>query len=218
MLSILMPVYNGIEFIEESVRSVMNQTYTGWELIIAVNGHPENSEVYQAAKKYENQQTRVYDLFTLKGKSNTLNHSLQYCNSNKVCLLDVDDIWHPEKLQKQLDYLYKYDVVGTYCNYFGNKNGSPELVVGQISSVMFRLFNPIINSSACFNKSDAYWDQELDGVEDYDMWLRLMTQGKTFYNLNEVLVSHRLYDSSFFNTSSKQASNRTIVLKKYFGQ
>jgi len=45
MISILMPIYNGIEFIEESVSSILNQTYDQWELIIGVNGHPENSPV-----------------------------------------------------------------------------------------------------------------------------------------------------------------------------
>lgn len=53
MISILMPIYNGIEFIEESVLSILNQTYDQWELLIGVNGYPENSDVYKIAKEYE---------------------------------------------------------------------------------------------------------------------------------------------------------------------
>jgi glycosyltransferase involved in cell wall biosynthesis len=53
MISVLIPIYNGIEFIEESVGSVLQQTFTDWELLIGVNGHPENSETYQLAKRYE---------------------------------------------------------------------------------------------------------------------------------------------------------------------
>jgi glycosyltransferase involved in cell wall biosynthesis len=71
-----MPIYNGIEFIEESVSSILNQTYTQWELIIGINGHPPNSEVYQIANKYEQADSRikVYDLdATLRGKSAALN-------------------------------------------------------------------------------------------------------------------------------------------------
>ena len=45
MFSILLPIYNGIEFIEESVNSVINQTYKEWELLILINGHPENSDI-----------------------------------------------------------------------------------------------------------------------------------------------------------------------------
>ena len=69
MISILMPIYNGVEFIDESVSSILSQTYTDWELLIGINGHPENSEVYQIAKKYESQDKRisVYDFPHLKG-------------------------------------------------------------------------------------------------------------------------------------------------------
>ena len=53
MITILMPIYNGIEFIDESVSSILKQTYDKWELLIGINGHPENSEVYKIAQKYE---------------------------------------------------------------------------------------------------------------------------------------------------------------------
>ena len=75
MISILMPIYNGIEFVNESVESVLNQSYDKWELIIGINGHPENSNVYQIAKEYEKKYDKihVFDFFQIKGKSNTLN-------------------------------------------------------------------------------------------------------------------------------------------------
>ena len=68
MISILMPVYNGIEFINDSVPSVINQSYKDWELIIGINGHKENSQTYRIAKKYENKDNRikVYDLIGIK--------------------------------------------------------------------------------------------------------------------------------------------------------
>ena len=50
MISILIPIYNGVEFIEESVSSVLNQTYDQWELLIGINGHSQDSEVYKIAK------------------------------------------------------------------------------------------------------------------------------------------------------------------------
>ena len=70
MISILIPIYNGIDFIDESVMSVINQTYTDWELLIGVNGHPENSNVFLTAKKYEDKshKIRVFDFFHIKGK------------------------------------------------------------------------------------------------------------------------------------------------------
>ena len=82
MISVLMPIYNGIEFIHESVGSVLNQTYDKWELIIGINGHLENSDVYKIAKNFENtsNKIRVFDFYKIKGKSNALNE-----NINKIC-------------------------------------------------------------------------------------------------------------------------------------
>jgi glycosyltransferase involved in cell wall biosynthesis len=69
MISILMPIYNGIEFIGESVPTILYQTYKEWELIIGINGHPKDSDVYKEAKKWEekDKRIRVYDFYQIKG-------------------------------------------------------------------------------------------------------------------------------------------------------
>ena len=170
MISILIPIYNGIEFIEESVSSVLNQTYEKWELIIGINGHPENSEVYQIAKEYEKKsnKVKVIDFYTIKGKSNTLNEMIKYCNYNYVAILDVDDIWHNEKLKLQSHMLDKYDVIGSNCVWFGDRNDViPTIPIGDISSFDFSSVNPIINSSSVIKKELCYWNNKVDGVEDF---------------------------------------------------
>jgi len=75
MISILMPIYNGIEFLNESLTSVLAQSFPGWELIIGINGHPQESEVFCKAKQFENMDKRikVYDLYTITGKATALN-------------------------------------------------------------------------------------------------------------------------------------------------
>ena len=151
MISILIPIYNGIEFIEESVSSILNQTYDKWELIIGINGHPQNSEIYKIAKKYENQalgKIRVFDFYTIRGKSNTLNEMIKYCNYNYIALLDVDDIWHAQKLESQSYHLDNYDIIGSNCIWIGDRAGViPQIPGGDISDFNFFLVNPIINLS-----------------------------------------------------------------------
>ncbi len=202
MISILMPIYNGIEFIDESVSSIMNQTIGEWELIIGINGHPPLSNVYMVAKQYElkNNKIRVLDLTDIKGKSNALNVMVQYCTYNYIALLDVDDIWLPKKLEMQRYYLNVYDVIGTKCVYFGDlENIVPQIPNGDLSNYNFFSINPVINSSAVIRKELCFWNAKWDGVEDYDMWLRLNKQGRKFYNLSEVLVKHRIHKQSAFN-------------------
>jgi glycosyltransferase involved in cell wall biosynthesis len=202
MISILMPIYNGIEFIDESVSSILNQTFEHWELIIGVNGHPPMSDVYLVAKQYELQNNKicVLDLSDIKGKSNALNVMVQYCNYNYVALLDVDDIWLPGKLDAQSFYLNVYDVIGTKCVYFGDAEPIvPQIPEGDLSNFNFFSFNPVINSSAIIRKELCRWNPNWDGVEDYDLWLRLKKAGKKFYNCNNVFVKHRIHRASAFN-------------------
>ena len=119
MISILIPIFNGIEFIDDSIQSVINQTFTNWELLIGINGHPQDSEIYKIAKtyetKYEHGKIRVFDFYNIKGKSATLNELTTLCSFNYVAILDVDDIWRPNKLQIQASFLKHFDVIGSNC-------------------------------------------------------------------------------------------------------
>lgn len=216
MISILMPIYNGIEFITESVPSIQYQSYKEWELIIGINGHPKDSHVYKLAKKYEIEDPRitVLDLFEIKGKSETLNEMIKYSKTDWISLLDVDDKWLPKKLESQYQYITKYDVIGTQCKYFGDLNGTPYIPHGDITSYNFIKSNPIINSSCLVRKELCYWDKNWDGVEDYDMWLRLWKQGKKFYNVENIQVLHRIHNDSAFNAKGNN-TNVGKLLGKY---
>jgi glycosyltransferase involved in cell wall biosynthesis len=216
MISILIPIYNGIEFIDDSVSSVLRQTYTEWELIIGINGHPQDSNVYKIAKEYENKSSkiRVIDFYNIQGKSNTLNEMIKYCNYNYIALLDVDDIWHDEKLSIQSQMLNYYDIIGSNCTLFGEKNNIvPKIPVEDISDYDFTLVNPIINSSSIIRKELCYWNNGYIGIEDYDLWIRLRKQNKKFYNCKPVLVKHRIHSNSAFN--SKGNHNQVSALLKF---
>ena len=197
MISILMPLYNGIQYLKESVNSILKQTFEDWELIIGINGHPKQSPVYQESCKFLSERIKVVE-FNTRGKSNTLNEMVKICSFDIVCLLDVDDMWLPNKLFAQIPMIRRYDVVGTFCAYFGEKNDAPSLPSGIIAPEVFMQFNPIINSSSMFYKQDAKWNPNYH-AEDYEMWLRLNFEGKIFYNMPEPLVLHRIHNDSFFN-------------------
>lgn len=199
MISILLPIYNGIKFIHESVSSIDFQTYKKWELIIGINGHPKESEIYKIAKEYETKDSRikVFDLYTIKGKSNALNEMIKHCQYDWISLIDVDDKWLPKKLESQFSYMDNYDIIGTYCKYFGDRNDQPSIPGGDLKNHNFTNVNPIINSSCLIRKQLAIWEE--NGIEDYDLWLKLWKQGKRFYNVESIQVMHRIHQDSAFN-------------------
>lgn len=210
-----MPIYNGIEFIEESVSSILEQNYDQWELIIGINGHPPNSDVFKIAKEYESRSNKiiVLDFFDMKGKAFTLNKMLYFCKYDYVALLDVDDIWHPEKLKIQSEMLGQYDVIGSKCVWFGDRPGIiPSIPVGDISDFDFTIVNPIINSSSIIRKNLCHWNE--NGIEDYHLWLRLRKQGCKFYNFEQILVQHRIHQASAFN-SKGHVNKLSDILKNF---
>ena len=216
MISILLPIYNGIEFIDECVSSIHYQSFKNWELIIGINGHSENSPIYQKAKEFEEKDRRikVYDLYTIKGKSNALNEMIKYCQYDWISLIDVDDTWLFNKLESQIPYMKTYDIIGTHCQYFGDRSGQPAIPLGDLKNHNFFTLNPIVNSSCLIKKNLAYWGKEWDGVEDYDLWLKLWKAGKKFYNVESIQTLHRIHQESAFNA---QGNNLKVdnLLKKY---
>ena len=205
MITILLPIYNGIEFIDESVNSIINQSYDKWELLIGINGHSQNSNVFLKAKTFEHdRRIRVYDFYNIKGKVDTLHELLKYSSFNIIALIDVDDIWLKNKLNKQIEYIKNYDVVGTNTHYFGDLQGVPSIPFYDISKMNFINSNPLINSSVMLKKELCYWDKTFEGIEDYELWLRLRKEGKLFYNLPDILVRHRVHNNSQFNTQNHE--------------
>jgi glycosyltransferase involved in cell wall biosynthesis len=212
-VSILIPLYNGIEFLETSLSSIKNQTYSHWEVIIGINGHTIESEVYKRAKNYENEKIFV-KWYPFKNKVDTLNEMVKDCNYDIICLLDVDDYWLETKLEKQIEILKKgkYDVIGTLCQYFGEQDIINIVDIGELNPNIFYSYNPIINSSIMMQKKDAVWRKLFNHMEleDYDLWLKLNSEGKKFYNISEPLVMHRIHSDSAFNGRNNYLVNTLL--------
>lgn len=205
-LTILLPIYNGIEYIDEAINSIKQQSFTDWKLLIGVNGHQLNSDVFKKCDQYKSEKIEVFD-FDFKGKPKTLNTLLKTVKSDAIALIDADDTWEPLKLETQYKYLEFFDVIGTFARYFGEKSGCPNIPFGHIHRRAFFEMNPIINSSALLKTKHARWDETLNMLEDYDLWLRLCSEKKSFLNIPNILTNHRIHKESFFNTKSENDQN-----------
>ena len=128
MISILLPIYNGEEYLRECIDSILNQTCDEFELLIGFNGVTDSSKEIVAG--YSDGRIRVFN-YDFKGKSKTLNCLLNETTYHIICLIDADDVWLPEKLEKQIIYIDNYDVIGTQMFYINSNsqktNNEPEL-------------------------------------------------------------------------------------------
>ena len=213
--SILVPIFNGIEFLEEAIQSVLNQTFTDWVLYIGVNGHGESGgDVAIRARQIAELDTkgRIHVYIQpppICNKSKSLNDLVRRTTTEWICILDADDKWAPNKLEQQFKItqtMPNIEVIGTGCVYFGERSNVPFIPYGILVRRSTLNYNPIINSSAMIKSKHAYWDESdrIQGVEDYDMWLRLDYQGVNMYNINAILTYHIIHKESFFNTKPQK--------------
>jgi glycosyltransferase involved in cell wall biosynthesis len=226
-ISVIIPLYNGIEFLPQSIASVVNQTHLKWELIIGVNGYPPDSDVERKAIEIKNMFVNdshniIVKHYDTKGAPLTINALARDAKYDYIALLDVDDYWDACKLEVQILYAIvgNYDVVGTSCRYIGvkaNMDGIitnffiPGIPLNEVSKPGFDIFhvNPMICSSILIRKELLEFEDHF--VYDYNLWFKLFFQKKRFFNVPEVMVYHRVHKNSAFNNSN---SNYVDELKE----
>jgi hypothetical protein len=151
---------------------------------------------------------------------------LKEAESEYICLIDGDDCWAPNKLERQIPHINKYDVIGSLCNYVDEHNNItstirlPEFDMG-IKIWIESIKNPIVNQSCLFKKNDIIeaggWRSDKETIEDFDMWIRLSRSGKTFYNIQEPLVYHRIHNNSNFNANPEQGTIlKEAIIRTHF--
>jgi glycosyltransferase involved in cell wall biosynthesis len=223
-ISVIIRLYNGIEYLNETIDSVINQEYTNWELIIGVNGHgADGGNVFKQAQTIiaskNDIRLQVKNYPDVKGGAQALNALAADSKHEWVAILDADDTWDPLKLSCQVNIINTVlaipEIIGTHCEYFGERRGGPNLPSGLIDNKVFREYNPIINSSVLIKKNLIEFTDKFYGLDDYDQWCRLSLEGKVFYNIGKSLTNHRVYSNSQYNASNKQDVDG--LRKYYFG-
>lgn len=217
MISILLATYNGERYINQSIDSIVNQSFKDWKLLIGFNGTTDSSR--QIVESYNDSRISIHDYEDDKGKAKTLNKLLKHVDTPWCAIQDDDDVWHPQKLEIQIKFTDKYDVIGSFIKYINENNdiiGSPRLTEkdAQIRQFSMKGINQIANSSAIFKtelaRKTGGWSEDTEGIEDFDFWLKIMkTSSAKFVNVPEVLCLHRINKNSNFNTK-EQDINKII--------
>jgi hypothetical protein len=138
-------------------------------------------------------------------------------------LIDGDDIWDADKLKEQMTLVNKFDVIGTLTSYINETNQivNPCLFLDEsdqsIKEGFKRGHNQVVNSSALFKTQHAIeiggWDPSVEGLEDFDFWLRLAKSKRIFYNIQKVLVHHRVHNESNFNSRDLPYGTNDLLIK-----
>jgi glycosyltransferase involved in cell wall biosynthesis len=221
MITVVIPLYNGVEFLEECLISVRAQIFQDWTCIIGVNGHgpgggPVMTQAISIAGELQDDRFKVVNLPNVRGAPAAINALVAMAKTEWIAHLDADDKWHPMKLHCQVKSLEgaSADIVGTFCKYFGDWTGGPNIQPGYVLEDAFHRMNPMIHSSILIRKELAHYTDEFV-TYDYDCWVRNLLAKKVFFNVPLELTFHRVYSASYFNASGAQKPEQ--VRMKYFG-
>lgn len=195
LVSIIMPSYNTASFIEETIQSVLNQTYTNWELIIVDDCSTDNTnEVVDTIKD-----CRIHYLKNEKnsGAAISRNKALREAKGQWIAYLDTDDLWMPEKLEKQIKFMEENGYVFSYTNYEeidvdGYKTGVKVTGPKKITKTgMFNYCWPgCLTVMYDANKIGLIQIEDIKKNNDYAMWLKVCRKADC-YLLDEILGQYR---------------------------
>ena len=220
MVTVIIAAKDCEKWLQLTIDSLLAQSYEDWECLISVNGSTDLT--LDIASSINDVRFRTI-CSEIPNKSLALNRAIIKSKRDLICILDADDLWHKEKLEKQICSmnLCSVDILGTQMTYI-NANGeflhqAPVLPITHDECIdwLNSHNNPIANSSVIYNRTIhdkiGYYDPEKFAVEDYDMWMRSKRAGLKFKNLDVCLMSHRLHQRSHFNSSAKQHVSKRLV-------
>lgn len=200
-VSIIMGIYNCENTLDEAIQSLLDQTNQQWKLIMCDDGSKDNT--YKKAKSYAEQHENIILIQNDKnmGLNYTLNHCLEYVDTEYVARMDADDISLPTRLEKEINFLdghHEYAIVSTPMIYF-DENGDFRVGKGngEVIKSDFIKGTPFCHAP-CMVRSEAYRKvrgytvaEKLLRVEDYHLWYKMYLYGYRGYNLKEPLYKMR---------------------------
>lgn len=202
-ISVVMPNYNGWEYIEEAIDSILNQSFTDFEFIIIDDWSSDNS--WEIIEIFSEKDSRIV---AIKNKENlkickTLNKGIKIARWEYIARMDSDDIAMPEWLMKVYSKIENNPWIGIcWSNFFTInwewittwKKKFPHTDSHCRDSIWFR--NPFGHNTVIFRKDvviEMWWyDEKMVYAEDLDLWLRIGSKYR-FYNIQEYLVKYRIF-------------------------
>jgi len=213
-----MSVYNGEKFLNESINSILNQTFRDFEFIIIDDYSTDNS--LHVIKKYTKKDKRIV---LIQGKKNigltkSLNKGLKIAKRKYIARIDADDIALPERLKKQYEYLEKNKdifLVGTGA-YNINKNGNIDTMKKPLTNpdlIEKTLYykNCIYHPTIMFRNKGYLYREKFIYSQDYDFYLRMLSDGKKLINIRDILIKYRINPKA---VSFSQRAKQTLFAEK----
>ncbi|WP_017752682.1 glycosyltransferase family 2 protein [Clostridium tyrobutyricum] len=226
-ISVVMPVYNAEKYLKESIESILNQTYKNFEFIIINDGSIDSS--LNIINTYAKKDNRIIVISREnKGLVHSLNEGIKLAKGKYIARMDADDISMPDRLEKQVNYLDKYEdisILGTCTNLIYDESLDKNAQTNySFLNIKFNAYDvediflkecAILHPSIMMRKNflieiDGYFDFD---AEDYNLFLRAIKNGYKIAKLDDRLINYRIYNYSKSKSNLPKIS-KSIMLSR----
>lgn len=214
LISIITPVYNADKYLEETVKSVQAQTYDNWELFLINDGSTDAS--LKIAKILAKSDKRI-NLITIEnsGAAVARNTGIERARGRYLCFIDADDLWEPEKLEKQLHFMQEKDCAFSFTTYaYADKNANKTGKIAHVPSTIN--YNQALKNTTIFTSTVMLDLEKLKRAdvmmpnvksEDTATWWKILKKIDQAYGIDNSLTVYRRPGKSL-------SSNKLCAIKR----
>lgn len=211
MVSIITPSYKSERFVAQTIESVLAQTYTNWEMVIVDDVSPDRSN--EIIEMYAQKDTRIKLIRLEKnsGPAVARNRAIEEAAGRYIAFLDADDLWLPEKLEKQLAFMSQNNLAFTYSSYYliDEENTDKGTFITKTSVS----YTDLLKTCSIGCLSAIYDTSKIGKVymplilkrQDYGLWLKILRKIGETKGMLEPLATYRLLKNSVSSNKRKAA-------------
>ncbi|OVE80510.1 hypothetical protein BVY01_00080 [bacterium I07] len=237
LVSIVIPVYNGSNFLNQSIQSALDQTYNNIEILVVNDGSNDDGASEAIALSYGD-----HIRYIAKGKnggvSTVLNVAISHMKGDWLSWLSHDDIYKQNKIQRQIEFINELKYSAADLNrtviYGGSEtiNTNGQVIRGRLKRLRYRIkkykhqldrildYAPIDGCTVLIPKYSfeevGLFNESYRCVQDREYWCRMIFKGYQFYFINEILVQSRVHDRQVGRTNAELCKYESIKINKWF--
>lgn len=216
LISIITPTYNCGQYIERTIRSVQNQTYTNWEMIIVDDCSTDNTQEIVEKQMAKDKRIKYFCLAKNSGAAEARTKAMELANGIYMAFLDSDDIWKPDKLEKQLQFMKnsKLNFTSTAYEQIDENDKKLNKVIKAPKRTSYNrllLDCPVGNSTVMYNVKEMgkFNVPNIRKRNDDALWLQMLKKEKYIYGMPDILMEYRVRQNSI-------SSNKLSLIKYHW--
>lgn len=221
LVSVIMPSYNAEKYISESIESVVHQTYANWQLVITDDRSDDRTPEIVEAYRQNDPRIDFVIADQHSGIAATRNQSLARAKGRFVAFLDNDDLWLPDKLEKQVRFMLEKGCAFSYSAYEllnedGSRKGKTIKTAGVVSYRKY-LRNTIIGSGTIMldtQQTGSLVMPDNATSDDMALWCKILKDGHQAHPIPEVLMRYRVRSNSASANKLNAAKDVWLVYRK----